>query len=312
MKDEGTVVKSTGSWSFVETPSGKIVSCKIKGKFKTSGIKTTNPVAVGDKVEFEYIENDTVGLITNILPRNNYIIRKSTNLSKSEQIIAANIDTCIIIATIKQPKTSTGFIDRVLTTAEAYHIPAVIVFNKFDLCDEKCHERLADLMYIYENAGYKVLITSAVKGTGLSELENLLRNKTSLITGHSGVGKSALINAIMPSLDIKIGDISQYHEKGKHTTTFATMYKLPIGGYIIDTPGVKEFGLADMDKTEIAERFPEIRKYQHDCKFNNCTHTNEPGCAIVKLVENGTIPQERYNNYLSIISDDYFDENKYD
>ncbi|MDR2084782.1 MAG: ribosome small subunit-dependent GTPase A [Bacteroidales bacterium] len=312
MNNEGIVIKSTGSWYLVETPSGNIVNCKIKGKFKTSGIKTTNPVAVGDKVQFDFVDNDNVGIITKIFPRNNYIIRKSTNLSKSEQIIAANIDYCIIIATIKQPRTSTGFIDRILTTAEAYHIPSVIVFNKLDLYDDNDLERLAELMYIYENAGYKVIVTSAVKNIGLEEFRNLLKDKVSLITGHSGVGKSALINTIIPESDIKIGDISQYHEKGKHTTTFATMYKLPIGGYIIDTPGIKEFGLADMDKIEIAERFPEIRKFQHECRFNNCTHTNEPGCAVKEAVEEGLIPEERYNSYLSIISDDYLNKNNYD
>lgn len=308
----GIVIKSTGSWYLVETPSGEIVSCKIKGKFKTSGIKTTNPVAVGDNVEFEYVENDDVGIITQIKQRRNYILRKSTNLSKAEQIIAANIDNCIIIATIKQPRTSTGFIDRVLTTAEAYHINSVIVFNKLDLYDEQDIDRLAELMYIYENAGYKVVVTSVVKNIGLNDLESILKGNVNLITGHSGVGKSAIINAIMPELDVKIGDISKYHEKGKHTTTFATMYKLPIGGYLIDTPGIKEFGLADMEKTEVAERFPEIRKYQHDCKFNNCTHTNEPGCRVKQAVVEGLIPEERYNNYLSIISDDYFYEENYD
>lgn len=311
MNGYGLVIQSTGSWYIVETETGSLVKCKIKGKFKIAGIRTTNPVAAGDKVHFQYIENDETGLIYKIDERENYIIRKATRLSKEAHIIASNLDQCVIIASIKQPATPTGFIDRLLTTAEAYHIPSVIVFNKIDLYDEDDKKRLNELTKIYENADYKVLHTSVVDNIGINKLKDLLKNKITLFSGNSGVGKSAIINAIEPELHLKTGEISYCHEKGKHTTTFASMHKLTFGGYIIDTPGIKEFGLTGFDRHEVAERFPEIRKYQQNCKFNNCTHTNEPDCAVKRSLAEGKISAERYKNYLSILSDDYFNETNY-
>jgi ribosome biogenesis GTPase len=307
MEYSGVVIKSTGSWYTVDT-GDNIVNCRIKGRFKISDIKTTNPVAVGDKVKFIMIENDDAGLITEILPRENFIIRKATKLSKSSHIIASNIDRCIVIATVAKPKTSTGFIDRLLTTAEAYHIPSIIVFNKYDLYDEEELARLHHLIKMYYSVGYPVIITSTKTNKGLDKFKHALQNKVSLLTGHSGVGKSALINCIQPNLNLKEGEISQTYEKGKHTTTFATMYKLTFGGYIIDTPGIKEFGLTNFDRAEVADRFPEMRKYRNKCKFNNCTHTNEPDCAVLEAVAKNEIYEERYINYLNILEDDYFDE----
>lgn len=310
MEYSGVVIKSTGSWYTVDT-GDKIVNCRIKGKFKISDIKSTNPVAVGDKVKFIMVENDDVGLITEILPRNNFIVRKATKLSKSSHIIASNIDRCIIIATVAKPKTSTGFIDRLLTTAEAYHIPSIIVFNKYDLYNKEELDRLEYLTDMYKSVGYQVIITSVKTKKGLDKFKLALQDKVSLLTGHSGVGKSALINCIQPKLNLKEGEISQTYEKGKHTTTFATMYKLTFGGYIIDTPGIKEFGLTNFDREEVADRFPEMRKYRNECKFNDCTHTNEPGCAVIEAVNNNKIYEERYINYLNILADDYFDNNNF-
>lgn len=303
----GTVTQSTGSWYVVNDENGNKINCKFKGKFKISGIKATNPIAVGDKVRFIIVENDNVGLITKIEPRKNYIIRKSTKLSKVEHIIASNLDLCILIVTISQPRTSTGFIDRFLTCNEAYHVPSMLVFNKVDLYDETENQRLMELKQIYEDVGYKVILTSAVTGVGLEELKNSMTDKTCLLSGHSGVGKSALIRAIQPHINLKIGEISSIHDKGKHTTTFATMYELTFGGYIIDTPGIKEFGLTGFERSEIAERFPEMRRIQQNCKFNNCIHVNEPGCAVRDAVDEGLISSERYENYLDILDDEYFD-----
>ncbi len=276
-----------------------------------AGIKTTNPIAVGDRVSFFYESEKGSGVITAIHPRHNYIIRKATRLSKVSHIIASNIDRLFVVASIIQPRTSTGFIDRVLVTAEAYHIPATIVFNKIDICDKPAKLQLAELMQLYASIGYGVLALSALTGEGLDALKAALTDKVSLFTGHSGVGKSALINAIEPRLSIRTGIISESHNKGKHTTTFAEMHRLTFGGYIIDTPGIKEFGLIDFARQEICERFPEMRERMHDCHFANCTHVHEPGCAIMLAVESGEIHPERYRNYLGMLNDDKLDATEY-
>ena len=282
---------------------GHIANCTLKGKFRTKGIRTTNPIAVGDDVGFRMTENSDTGVIEKIFDRKNYIIRKATKLSKATHIIAANIDQVVIIASIVKPRTSTGFIDRILTTAEAYHIPAVIVFNKFDLYNEKNIGHLAYYQDIYENAGYRTMVTSVPDKLCLDDFKELLKNKSSLLAGHSGVGKSAMVNAIDPTLNLKVGQISDYHEKGMHTTTFAEMFKLEFGGYIVDTPGIKEFGLVAFEKAELGQRFPEFRSRMHNCKFNDCLHVDEPDCAIVAAVENEEIGAFRYQNYLNMLSD---------
>jgi ribosome biogenesis GTPase len=305
---EGVVVKSTGSWFRVRTGEGEEIECKLKGKFRMKGIKTTNPVAVGDRVVFEKQAGENIGMIREIKPRYNHIIRKSTNLSKVSHIIAANIDMAILVAALKNPLTSPGFIDRFLVTAEAYHITAAIIFNKVDIYGKKEMERLAGLIAIYEAAGYPCLSVSALTGQNTDRVIEMIKDKAILFSGISGVGKSELINAIEPGLKIKTGNISDYHKKGKHTTTYPEMHHLSFGGFIIDTPGIREFGLVDFRKDEIAERFPEMRRYMHDCQFNNCTHTHEPKCAVRDAVENGEIPLSRYNSYLKIYNDDYLEK----
>lgn len=305
---EGIIVKSTGSWFSVQTESGARVECKLKGKFRTKGIKTTNPVAVGDRVDFEYIEEERVGLINKIHPRFNHIIRKSTKLSKLSHIIAANIDLALLVATIREPQTGVGFIDRFLVTAEAYHIPAAVVFNKIDIYQENDLKRLDDLTAIYEAAGYKTFRVSALTGQNVELVKQEIKDKVNLFSGISGVGKSELINTIQPGLKLKTGDISLYHKKGKHTTTFPEMHQLSFGGFIIDTPGIREFGLVEFRREEIAERFPEMRRYMHDCRFNNCTHIHEPGCAVKEAISNGLIAPSRYESYLRIYNDDYLEK----
>ncbi len=298
----GKVIKSTGSWYTVLIPGGKLYECRLKGKFRIKGIRTTNPIAVGDEVDFSLAENkDGTGSIVSIHERKNYIIRKATKLSKASHIIAANIDQAVVIASMVKPRTSTGFIDRFLTTAEAYHIPSVVVFNKMDLYSEKHIENLAYYLDVYESAGYQTLVTSAVEDFHMVEFKEILKDKVSLLAGHSGVGKSAMVNSIDPTLNLKIGKISEYHEKGKHTTTFAEMFKLSFGGYIVDTPGIKEFGLVEFAKPELGQRFPEFRSRMQDCRFNNCLHMDEPGCAVIKALENGEIGEFRYFNYLNML-----------
>ena len=309
---EGTVIKSTGSWLTVLDNEDNTYNCKLKGKFRLKGIKTTNPVAVGDNVVFDLEKENKTGTIKKIKTRHNYIIRKATKLSKVSHIIAANIDQALLIVTLAHPRTSTGFIDRFLVTTEAYHIPAVIVFNKIDLNDEKIEKFQHELTEIYQSAGYPCLTVSALKGTNLNDFVNALKDKRTLVSGHSGVGKSALINAIQPGLELKTKELSGYHKVGMHTTTFAEMFKLSFGGFIIDTPGIKEFGLIEFDRKEVAERFPEMRKFMHDCKFNNCSHTHEPECAVIKALKNGEISLSRYENYLSILSDDYWEKTEND
>lgn len=308
---KGIVIKSTGSWYTVKSSDGEYFDCKIKGRFRIQGIRTTNPIAIGDHVKFKSLDEANKGLITHIEDRKNYIIRKATNLSKQSHIIAANIDQAFIVATLAEPRTSTGFIDRFLVTAEAYHIPAAIIFNKIDLYDQKLKNVLEETIAVYENAGYPCYEISVLKELNLDIIFDLIKDKVSLIAGHSGVGKSALINKVEPNLNLKVGAISSVHKKGKHTTTFAEMIELTGGGYIIDTPGIKEFGLIHFDKLEVAERFPEMRRYMHECKFNNCTHVHEPGCAVIDALSNGDISEFRYKNYLNIINDDYFSITEY-
>jgi ribosome biogenesis GTPase len=293
------------------TGDGNVVNCKLKGNFRIKGIRTTNPVAVGDRVEIEVDPGNDIGIITKILDRDNYIIRRATKLSKESHIIAANLDQVVLVATVAFPRTSTGFIDRFLVTSEAYHIPAVLVFNKTDLYTDEIMDYLEDLVRIYEAAGYICLKVSAVSGEGMTGLREVLKNKISLISGHSGVGKSTLINVLEPGLNLKVMEISSYHLKGQHATTFAEMIPITGGGYIIDTPGIKEFGLTDFNKQEVAERFPEMRALMHNCRYNNCSHTNEPGCAVLTAVNEGRIPASRYENYLRIFYGRDWDEDKY-
>jgi len=298
---QGVVVKSTGSWYIVES-NNKHYNCKLKGNFKIKGFKFTNPIAVGDIVQFILLKEESIGLIENILPRTNYIIRKATKLSRRSHIIASNIDHALLIATLAFPRTSTGFIDRFTVTAEAYHIPVKIIFNKYDLYDDAQKDKLKNLISLYENIGYECLCTSAKDGLNTEIFKKILTGKTSLLSGHSGVGKSALINTVAPALDLKTGTLSEYNLKGKHTTTFAHLHKLEFGGYVVDTPGLKEFGLYDFAKEEISHYFPEMRRYINTCKFNNCLHVNEPGCAVIDACRNGDIALSRYTNYINIIS----------
>lgn len=299
----GKVVRSTGSSYLVLVQNKQLVSCKLKGKFRTKGIRATNPIAVGDEVGFRMEPESDSGIIEHISERKNYLIRKATKLSKATHIIAANIDQLVVIASLAKPRTSSGFVDRLLTTAEAYHIPAVLVFNKLDLYKDEHFDQLAHFQESYENAGYKVIVTSVTKKMNLEKFKDALTDKASLLSGHSGVGKTAMINAIDPKLNLKEGLISDYHEKGKHTTTYAEMFPLSFGGYIVDTPGIKEFGLVEFEKTELGQRFPEFRARMHNCKFNNCLHLDEPGCAIVQAIENGEIAAFRYQNYLNMLTD---------
>ena len=301
---KGIVTKSTGSWYSVLKPDGTFIECRLKGKFKVLGIKTTNPLAVGDHVVFRVLREEGTGVITQILPRKNYIIRKATKLSKLSHILAANLDQAIIIVTLAEPRTSTGFIDRFLITAEAYHIPAVIIFNKIDLYNDGKMEELSTLKSVYEAAGYPCYAVSALTGENTGDVMELLKDKVSLVAGHSGVGKSALINTLEPGLDLKTKPISRAHKKGVHTTTFAMMFRLSFGGFIIDTPGIKEFGLYDLDRKTLAERYPELRALMHACKYTNCTHLHEPGCAVKEAVKNGEISMIRYDGYLRIMAND--------
>jgi ribosome biogenesis GTPase len=301
---KGVVTKSTGSWYDVRDDSGTITKCRIKGKFRLKDIKHTNPVTVGDIVEFEPEEGLDSGVIYRIADRKNYIIRKASNLSRQTHIIASNLDQAILMGTIAFPTTSLGFIDRFLVTAEAYHIPALIVFNKSDLCTGGFETVLEETMNLYEKIGYRCVKTSALEGTGIVETRELLRDKTTLICGHSGVGKTSLLNAIDPGLDLKTGEISAYHLKGQHTTTFAEMHALRSGGFIIDTPGIREFGVVDIEDAELSHYFREMRPLIGSCRFNNCIHVNEPGCAILEAVEDGRISQERYYSYRSILANE--------
>jgi len=304
---KGIVIKSTGSWYTVKTTEGNFFDCRIKGNLRLKGIRSTNPIAVGDHVEISESKDDntmgelSVGLIQKIFPRNNYIIRKSPNLSKESHIIAANIDQAFLIVTIQYPVTTTTFIDRFLASAEAYRIPCHLIFNKIDLYNDEQNASMNSLISIYEMAGYKCLKVSAKNKIGIDELKIMMTDKTNVFSGHSGVGKSTIINSLQPGMTLKTGIISEAHFSGKHTTTNSQMYDLNFGGYIIDTPGIKGFGVLEMQKEEISHYFPEIFKLLNECQYYNCTHTHEPQCAVKKSVDEGKIAQSRYNSYLGLL-----------
>ncbi|HTE26408.1 ribosome small subunit-dependent GTPase A [Flavitalea sp.] len=299
---KATIYKSTGSWYVTKTADGKIFNARMKGIFKLDGITSTNPIAVGDKVTME-MENELEHsvTITEILPRKNYINRQSPHNKHQHHIVAANLDQSILFATLKDPKTSQGFIDRFLVTCEAYHVPAIIIFNKADLYRKKEMEKFETLQSIYESVGYKVILMSIANKTGTDEAREALAGKVTLMSGHSGVGKSSFINTIFPELGLKTQDVSEWSGKGMHTTTFAEMFDIPVGGQIIDTPGLREFGLVDISKQELSHYYPEMRVLIGDCQFNNCLHTDEPGCAIKKALEEGRISEERYVSYYNIL-----------
>lgn len=293
----GTVIQSTGSFYDVLLENKTMITCRLKGKFRMEDKKLTNPVVVGDVVDVDVEEGSSV--ITEIHQRRNYIVRSDTHKKEFKNILAANIDQTIVIASLKQPRTPYGFIDRVLLTSEVYDIPAIVIFNKHDIYGKKENELLEQFMFGYNEAGYISFSTSVLKSENLERLKELLKNKTSLITGPSGVGKSSFVNAVEPGLDLRVKEISKYTDKGQHTTTFSRMHLLSFGGYIIDTPGIKEFGLVDIEAYEVGHYFPEIRKLMGQCKFNDCLHINEEGCAVKALLEEGKFSPYRYNSYVN-------------
>jgi len=302
---KGVVVKSTGKWYDVELPDDSRVKCRIRGKLRLDGLRTTNPISVGDVVLLsDEVDGEGHRTITDFEPRRNYIVRKSTNLSKQKQIIAANIDRAYLIVTLKSPLTQLGFIDRFLVSAESFRIPTTLLFNKVDLLDEDEMEYLEALRFLYSRCGYESEIISARDAKNIDFLRKEIRDKQVVISGHSGVGKSTLINALDSTLNVKTGVISEAHQQGQHTTTFAEMHKLQSGGYIIDTPGIRAFGIVDLDKAVIGHYFPEIRERMDGCKFHNCLHINEPKCAIKAAVESGEIPESRYITYLQLMEED--------
>ena len=299
---KATVYKSTGSWYTVKDDTGQWHNARMKGIFKIDAITSTNPVAVGDQVEIEVEDKaENTAMITEIHSRKNYINRQSPRAKHQHHIVASNLDQSVLVATLKEPRTSQGFIDRFLVASEMFHVTAIIVFNKADLFKKKELEKFAEMKEMYEKAGYKVFLTSTTENTGIEEVQHELKDKTSLISGHSGVGKSSLLNVIFPDMNLKTQGISGWSGKGQHTTTFAEMFDLPFGGKIIDTPGMREFGLVDISKQEISHYFPEMRTRLNDCQFNNCLHVNEPGCAIKKAVINGEISEDRYVSYVNIM-----------
>ncbi len=306
---KGLVIKNTGSWVTVRLDDGNTVNCKMRGVLRLKGLRCTNPVAVGDRVQVEDKGGDAP-VVGDIEPRRNYIIRRASNLSKEFQIIAANLDQAVLVATLTNPETSTTFIDRFLATAEAYQVPAVLAFNKIDLLEtEEWRNRLDELKSLYESIGYPVITMSAATGEGADALRAQLAGKMSLLSGNSGVGKSSIINLLVPDAHVKVGDVSHTHHKGMHTTTFSELLDLPGSGAIIDTPGVKAFGTIDFERAEVAHYFPEIFRISDECRFNNCTHTHEPGCAVLAAVEQGTLAASRFTRYLSILDED--PNNKY-
>jgi ribosome biogenesis GTPase len=300
---KGFVIKSTGSWYKVLC-NGVVTECRIKGNFRVKGFETTNPVSVGDIVDFIIKKEENTGLITYIHDRKNYIIRKSINLSHKAHIIAANVDLAILLVTIRFPETHPIFIDRFLVSAEAYGIPVHIVFNKTDLYSKKDLDKMDDLTKIYQKIGYPCLHVSAIQKTNIDKLKELLKDKKSVISGNSGVGKSTLIGAIDPLIKLKTNDISDYHQKGKHTTTFSEAFPLEFGGFIIDTPGIKGFGLVDLHEENLSTYFPEMLKLQNDCRYYNCTHTHEPDCRVIEAIKKGEVAESRYKSYLSMQLED--------
>lgn len=305
---QGLVIKNTGSWYTVKTNNGDFINCKIKGNFRLKGIRSTNPIAVGDNVDI-VLNQEGTAFITHICERRNYIIRKSQNLSKQSHIIAANVDQALLIVTVNYPQTSTIFIDRFLATAEAYSVPVVLVFNKNDiLTDEERHYQEM-MVKLYSNIGYTCLIISATTGQGIEELTPLLQGEITLLSGNSGVGKSTLINRILPDANLRTSAISDAHNTGMHTTTFSEMIEMPNNGYLIDTPGIKGFGTFDIEPEELTSYFRDIFHFSKNCRFNNCTHTHEPGCAVLEAVKEHYISESRYQSYLSMLTDK--DENKY-
>lgn len=300
---KGLIVKSTGSWYEVETEAKERIKARLKGKFRLKGLKSTNPVAVGDFVQF-HMEGEE-GVINGIEDRRNYIVRRSINLSKQIQIIAANVDQLFLVVTLENPVTTFGFVDRFLAGAEAYRIPTVLVYNKIDLLQSSKQKELLSLwMETYQLAGYEQLLVSAEQKEGIEALKEKMKGKTSIFSGHSGVGKSTMVNALDKNFKLKVNEISDYHKTGKHTTTFAELFELPFGGKIIDTPGIKGFGNVELEKEFLSHYFPEMRALINDCKFNNCVHLKEPSCAVKQAVEEGEIAKSRYENYLTIFQDD--------
>lgn len=298
----GLVIKNTGSWYTVHTEDGRDIECKIKGNFRLKDIRSTNPIAVGDRVVID-INNEGTAFITEIEDRKNYIIRRASNLSKQAHIIAANLDQAMLIVTVNYPITTTIFIDRFLATAEAYRVPVKLVFNKIDRYNSNDMRALESLMALYTSIGYPCSTLCARSEEGLDALRSDLTDKVTLLSGHSGVGKSTIINKLVPGVNLRTGDISEYHNKGMHTTTFSEMIKLPDGGYLIDTPGIKGFGTIEMEDAEISHYFREMFEYSGECRFNNCTHRHEPGCAVLQAVNDGLISESRYKSYLSILED---------
>ena len=301
---EGRVIKSTGSWYAVKVAGGEVLRCRLRGKFKQDGLKVSNPIAVGDRVVIEQEDlGDKTALITEILPRENYLVRKSTRKSGYSHILAANLDQTVLVATLAFPRTSLGFIDRFLVSAESFRIPSVVIFNKMDILEEDGHEYAEELCDLYTSLGYETAAISVLEDEGLDEIHAILEGKTSLISGHSGVGKSSLLNRLIPDLDLRTGEVSTFANKGTHTTTFAEMFSINEQSHVIDTPGIKELGLVDMEVSEISHYFPEMRELLNQCRFHNCTHTNEPGCAVKAALEEGLIHPSRYDSYLSMLED---------
>lgn len=300
---QGLVIKSTGKNYDVLSPDGELIQCQVRGKIRLEGRSTTNPVAAGDTVDYT-LENEHEGNITFIHPRKNYIIRKSVNLSKEAQIIATNLDQALLVVTTTRPQTTPGFIDRFLITADAYDIPVVLLFHKIDQYNEKERSEMLALAQVYQQIGYRCIFSSLTSGEGLTEIQSLIGNNITLISGHSATGKSSLVNHFIPGKDLRIGDVSESSNKGQHTTTFAEMHQLPFGGFLVDTPGIKGFGLVDIPKEELHHHFLEFFELLPECKYHNCLHLNEPGCAVRKALEEGRVAPSRYNSYVSMYNDE--------